>query len=147
MSTGITERNKANAELAGLGYSIKALEKELWQPKVTLYRHTPAYNNSGQMSDDIGTTIKNLPSEPSYIARCARLGQFTFPPSESCICPWCKERKEQGVDVTEEDGATSVVSPLHSKTCEDCGAILQAASSGGLSTKFKYHKERLHSEA
>ena len=91
---GITEFNKMNNELIGLGYSMKYSRE--WQPKTTLYRHKPAYNNEGELTDDIGTSVTNVPGEPSYVLKKAKIGLFAFPPSESCVCRWCKERDWSG---------------------------------------------------
>ena len=90
MVTGITERNKMKTELIGLGYSIQEIDE--WQPKTTLYRHKPAYNVEGNISDEVGTSMSNVPGSPDYTLRKARIGLFKWPPSDKCECKWCRER-------------------------------------------------------
>ena len=90
MVTGITERNKMKTELVGLGYSIQEIDE--WPPKTTLYRHKPAYNTEGNVTDEVGTFVENVPGNPDYVLRKSRIGMFKFPPSDTCECRWCKER-------------------------------------------------------
>ena len=77
-------------ELANVGYSVKQLDE--WPAKAILYRHKPAYNTEGTVTDEVGTFVENVPGSPDYILRKSRIGMFTFPPSEACECKWCRER-------------------------------------------------------
>jgi hypothetical protein len=87
---GITERNRQQNELAGIGYSLKYIDE--WQPKTILYRHKPDYNIEGDIVQDVGSTVKNVPGNPDYVMRKSKIGQFGWPPSDTCECRWCKER-------------------------------------------------------
>ena len=88
----IAERNMQKVELASLGYSLKYIDE--WQPKTTLYRHKPSYNEEGTIVADIGTTTPNVPGSPDYVLKKARIGLFPWPPSETCPCKWCVERNK-----------------------------------------------------
>ena len=94
-------------ELIGLGYSMGYVNE--WQPKTTLYRHKPAYNNEGELTDDVGTSVTNVPGEPSYVLRKSKIGLFVFPPSESCVCKWCSARDWGGT--AEAETVEAVPSP------------------------------------
>ena len=88
----IAERNKQKVELASLGYSLKYIDE--WQPKTTLYRHKPGYNEEGVIVDEIGTTTPNVPGSPDYVLRKSRIGLFPWPPSDGCVCRWGTQRRE-----------------------------------------------------
>jgi hypothetical protein len=94
---GITERNKQKTELAAMGYSLRYIDE--WQPKTILYRHKAAYNTEGTMMEGVGTFIGNVPGTPDYVVRKSRIGLFTWPPSDTCICKWCLERRQPGEPV------------------------------------------------
>lgn len=89
MAIGMQEYNKIKNELTGLGYSMRYVDE--WQPKTRLYRHKAAYNVEGVLTDEVGTYTDNVPGDPRYLLRKAKIGMFGFPPSESCTCKWCKE--------------------------------------------------------
>ena len=120
---GITERNKQKAELAGMCYSLRYIDE--WQPKAILYRHKAAYNAEGTMMEGVGTFIGNVPGNPDYVLRKSRIGLFTWPPSDTCTCKWCLERRQPDepvqqasqdasdaveVDVARESASTASVS-------------------------------------
>ncbi len=136
MVTGITERNKMKVELANLGYSLKYIDD--WQPKTTLYRHKKAYNNEGDVTDDIGTSVSNVPGNPDYVLRKARIGLFPWKPSESCECRWCKD------SYVEPQPEPEVNSDMATKTCELCGFTAEAANLAGASSKLTFHKRKSH---
>ena len=75
---GITERNKMKNELVGIGYSLKYIDE--WQPKTILYRHKPSYFAEGGIADEVGTFIENVPGNPDYVMRKAKIGLFTCLP-------------------------------------------------------------------
>ena len=87
---GISERNRQQNELAGIGYSLRYIDE--WQPKTTLYRHKPDYNIDGDIVQDVGSTVKNVPGNPDYVMKKSKIGQFGWPPSATCGCKWCVER-------------------------------------------------------
>ena len=89
MVIGMQEYNKVKNELRGLGYSMKYVDE--WQPKTRLYRHKAAYNVDGELTDEAGTYVDNVPGDPRYLLRKAKIGMFGFPPSETCRCKWCNE--------------------------------------------------------
>ena len=94
------EYNKVKNELMGLGYSMRYVDE--WQPKTRLYRHKAAYNVDGDLTDEVGTYTDNVPGDPRYLLRKARIGMFGFPPSETCTCKWCNENNETQVAVKTE---------------------------------------------
>jgi len=102
LAIGMQEYNKIKNELTGLGYSMRYVDE--WQPKTRLYRHKAAYNVDGDLTDEVGTYTDNVPGDPRYLLRKARIGMFGFPPSETCTCKWCNENKETQVAVKAEIG-------------------------------------------
>ena len=133
MVTGITERNKMKQELAGLGYSMSYIDD--WQPKTRLYRHKPAYNTDGEISDAVGTYVDNVPGSPDYVLKKSQIGMFPWKPSESCECKWCRE------------GDWSPETPDGSrKFCDVCGLAVEAQNSAGASSKLTFHKRASHPE-
>jgi hypothetical protein len=92
--TNISERNHQKNELASLGYSLKYIDE--WSPKITLYRHKPAYNQDGLIVEEVGTFVKGVPGEPSYVLRKAKIGLFPWRPNEGCTCQWCQARQAEG---------------------------------------------------
>ena len=113
----IAERNMQKVELASLGYSLKYIDE--WQPKTTLYRHKPSYNEEGTIVPDIGTTTPNVPGSPDYVLKKSRIGLFQWPPSETCSCKWCVNRKE-ATEIT----VTSEVVEESSKTTSRKGKVM-----------------------
>jgi len=87
---GISERNKQQNQLANIGYSLRYIDE--WQPKTILYRHKPDYNIDGDIVQDVGTPVKNVPGNPDYVMKKSKIGQFGWPPSDTCECKWCVER-------------------------------------------------------
>ena len=87
---GISERNKQQNQLANIGYSLRYIDE--WQPKTILYRHKPDYNIDGDIVQDVGTAVKNVPGNPDYVMKKSKIGQFTWPPSDTCECKWCAGR-------------------------------------------------------
>ena len=103
---GISERNKQQNQLANIGYSLRYIDE--WQPKTTLYRHKPDYNISGEIVQDVGSTVKNVPGSPDYVMKKSKIGQFGWPPSDTCTCRWCVERAKNqpvGIGVVEDKTA------------------------------------------
>ena len=98
---GITERNRQKNELAGIGYSLRYIDE--WQPKARLYRHKASHNIEGGIADAVGTYMDNVPGNPDYVLRKSRIGLFTWPPSETCTCKWCVERKQAGDRLGSDD--------------------------------------------
>jgi hypothetical protein len=91
----IRERNQQQNELASIGYSLRYIDE--WAPKITLYRHKPSYNQDGLIVADVGTFVKGVPGEPSYVLKKAKIGLFPWKPNESCTCKWCQSRGDEGV--------------------------------------------------
>jgi hypothetical protein len=86
---GITERNRQKDELASAGFTLRYIDE--WQPKTTLYRHKPSYNVDGEMTGDVGTSVKGVPGSPDYVLRKAKIGLFPWLPGNGCTCKWCVE--------------------------------------------------------
>ena len=135
MVTGITERNKMKTELASIGYSLKFIDD--WKPKMTFYRHKPSYNVEGEMTDDIGTSIPNLPGNPDYVARKARIGMLPYPPSDTCECKWCAVGNVNKDKVT--DSGEKVDEMPESATCSECGKVERALTSQAAQMKIRVH--------
>jgi len=93
MATGMTERNKLKNELSGMGFSLRYIDE--WTPKTRLYRHKPSYYVNGGISGEIGSYIDNVPGNPDYVARKAKIGLFPWAPSDTCSCQWCRELKKE----------------------------------------------------
>ena len=132
---GITERNKQKLELANSGFSLRYIDE--WQPKTTLYRHKPSYNTAGEIAEEIGTTVTNVPGNPDYVLRKSRIGLFQWPPSESCECKWCREWVNV---VIEHDTASN----KYSCDSEDCNYVANSASHSGKVNNLRMHKKRNH---
>jgi len=109
MMAGITERNQMKNELAGMGYSLKYIDE--WQPKTRLYRHKAAYNSEGTMMEGVGTFISNVPGNPDYVLRKAKIGLFPWMPGDTCTCKWCLERRQpdEPVQQSSQDAAGTAV--------------------------------------
>ena len=139
MATGITERNKLKQELAGLGYSLKYIDE--WTPKTRLYRHKPSYNVDGDILKELGTYVDNVPGNPDYVKRKARIGLFTWKPGPECECKWCGEsfaKIEASTPKDSGEGAT--------ETCKICGFKMEAKTKFGLGSKVRSHKSKVHPE-
>ena len=133
MVTGITERNKLKQELSGLGYSMSYIDD--WQPKTTLYRHKPSYNTDGSLCDEIGSAIHNVPGNPDYVQRKAKIGLFVWEPSDSCKCKWCNER------------AANAAAPETIKvSCDLCTFEAESTVKQAALNKLKGHIKKLHNQ-
>ena len=87
MAITTKERTVLRGELVGQGYSWNYIDE--WQPKVTLYRHRGLINPNGEVVSPVGTKLGNLPGNPDYVNRKARLGLFPWAPGNACTCKWC----------------------------------------------------------
>jgi hypothetical protein len=83
------ERTELREELVSQGYSWEYIDE--WQPKVALYLHKAKKNPSGDVVNPVGAKLVNLPGNPDYVNRKARLGLFPWPPNDACTCRWCAE--------------------------------------------------------
>jgi|TARA_R100000963_G_C4606087_1_gene78092 hypothetical protein len=131
MVTGITERNQIKEELINLGYSMKYIDD--WQPKTTLYRHREAFNSEGTITDAVGTSVVNVPGNPDYVLRKARIGLFPWEPSESCECQWCVSR---AIEAKEEDKAAGA--------CSHCDYVGNAPTPRGVRSQIADHIKKEH---
>ena len=139
MATNITERNKLKQELAGLGYSLKYIDE--WTPKTRLYRHKPSYSTTGEIMEDVGTYMDNVPGNPDYVQKKARIGLFTWKPSSECECKWCGETFAKTEVLTPKDSGEGAT-----ETCKICGFKMEAKSKFGLGSKVRSHKSKVHPE-
>ena len=130
----ITERNKQKVDLANIGFSMKYIDE--WQPKTTLYRHNPTYNDSGEIVGKVGSPVRGVPGNPDYVLRKAKIGMFPWEPSESCTCQWCDTPTET-IQIVEETSSST-------KTCDVCGFVAEAANAAGASSKVTFHKRKEH---
>ena len=137
---GITERNQQKRDLVNIGYSMKYIDD--WQPKATLYRHKPSYNVSGEVAEDVGSTIKVVPGNPDYVLRKAKIGLFTWAPGESCECQWCAETSTER---SEEPVVSNIVEVQDSKAqaakvdCPVCDYVAEGASLAGARSRLRAH--------
>ena len=99
MAIGTRERIQLRDELTSQGYHWDYIDE--WQPKVTLYRHRALISPSGDVVSPAGTALPNLPGNPDYVSKKTRIGLFTWPPSDSCQCRWCRSSS-----TTEGEGKT-----------------------------------------
>ena len=111
MAITTKERTELRQDLVGQGYHWDYIDE--WQPKVSLYRHRAMISPSGDLVSDVGTKLDNLPGNPDYVSRKARLGLYPWPPGDTCTCRWCAERKPEPLSVApsvekvvEEDRST-----------------------------------------
>ena len=132
MVTGITERNKMKTELAGIGYSLKYIDE--WQPKTTLYRHKPSYYVTGEVAEDVGSTVKGVPGNPAYVLRKAQIGLFPWIPGENCECQWC--------NTVEEPEKADVPESLFK--CPHCKEVITASNAQGAAMKLRTHIKDNH---
>ena len=149
MVTGITERNQMKTELVKLGYALRYIDE--WQPKATLYRHRPAYNDEGKVTDAIGTAVPNVPGNPDYVLRKARIGLFPWMPGEKCECQWCVVAGSEQIEEPALSVGTSTPEPVRAVgtqdgrsrpaqiQCDVCGHVAEGASLSGAQSKLRGH--------
>lgn len=100
MPISTNERTVLREELVSQGYHWEYIDE--WQPKVALYRHLAILSQSGEVVSDVGSKLVNLPGNPDYVAKKARIGLFPWPPSEACNCRWCLGRRGPDEVVTRQ---------------------------------------------
>ena len=102
MAMTTKERTELRTELVGQGYSWEYIDE--WQPKTTLYRH----RERGEVVHGVGAVVSGVPGNPDYTSRKARQGLLQWPPSDTCTCVWCRNRREAStvapVSTTESTG-------------------------------------------
>ena len=125
---GITERNQQKNELANAGFTLRYIDE--WQPKTTLYRHKPSYNIEGEITEDVGTTVRGVPGSPDYVLRKAKIGLFPWPPSESCTCRWCSEGNQVDAvaDSISDEAATQPVATAQGRGTRRMGPHFRVES-------------------
>jgi len=128
-----TERQAERAELVSQGYAWEYIKE--WQPKITLYRHAPLLNMANEVVRPVGTKVENLPGNPDYVMRKARLGMLPYLPGDSCECRWCSARKVN-VEIPVEPEKTE---PQESVTCQDCGEMVHAVTKAGALSRLRVH--------
>jgi len=133
------DRRVMRQELAASGYSMEYLDE--WQPKTTLYRHAPGMTVNGDIAFPVGTEVPNVPGNPDYVIRKARIGMLPYPPNDACTCRWCKER----VTVAEiKDDVTPVTEDY--RCGEDgCDWVATSATESGKKGSLSLHRRRTHS--
>ena len=138
------ERKQLREELVSNGYSWDYIDS--WQPKITLYRHTPGLNENGKVCFPVGTAIPTLPSDTFYRVKKSRIGWLPYPPTDSCECKWCVERAggaevikavkdiADGWEEKQEDGASVVAID-----CQECEYKAEALTQPGALSKLRIH--------
>lgn len=128
------ERTKLREELVSQGYSWEYVDE--WQPKITLYRHAPIMSEQGKVIRPFGSKAENLPGNPDYVKRKARLGMLPYPPSEGCSCRWCVARNANVEPVTDTgEQATKE----ESVACQECGSEVTALTKSGALSRLRVH--------
>ena len=134
---GITERNQQKLELTNAGFSLKYIDE--WQPKTTLYRHKASYTSEGEISQDVGSTLKGVPGSPDYVLRKARIGLFPWKPGDQCDCQWCKESTAKNETVAEDP-----VKDPGTWSCDQCDFVPEAEDKANASSQLRFHKAKEH---
>ena len=129
---GISERNKQRQELVSVGFSMDWIDQG--RTKVTLYRHKASYNAEGNISEDVGSTVKGVPGSPDYVLLKAKIGLFPWVPSESCECQWC--------NTVEEPEKADVPESLFK--CPHCKEVITASNAQGAAMKLRTHIKDNH---
>jgi len=127
------ERTQIREELVSQGYSWEYVDG--WQPKITLFRHTPLMNLSNEIVSPVGSKVDNLPGSPDYVLRKARLGMLPYPPGDTCECRWCVATKVK-VEPSKESEDTE---PQESVMCQDCGEEVFALTKAGALSRLRVH--------
>ena len=139
---GITERNQQKQELVDAGFSLRYIDE--WIPKTTLHRHKPSYYVTGEVAEDVGSTVKGVPGNPDYVLRKAKIGLFPWPPGESCECQWCAETSTER---SEEPVVSNIVEIKDSKAqaakvdCPVCDYVAEGASLAGARSRLRAHSK------
>ena len=129
------DRREMRQELAASGYSMEYLDD--WQPKTILYRHAPGMDVSGEVAFPIGSEVRNVPGNPDYVIRKARIGMLPYPPNDACTCRWCKDRA-----ASKQPKATPAETRCE---VEGCSWVATAATERGRKGSLSLHVRRTHS--
>ena len=133
---GITERNQQKLEVTNAGFSLKYIDE--WQPKTTLYRHKASYTAEGEISQDVGSTLKGVPGSPDYVLRKAKIGLFPWKPGDQCDCQWCKESFVKDETVAEDPVKERVIA------CDQCDFVPESEDKATASSQLRFHKTKEH---
>ena len=129
----LSDRQRMRSELVAVGYSWEYIDE--WQPKTTLYRHTPGLDINGNEVFPVGSAIKGVPGSPDYVLRKSRIGMFPFLPGDTCECRWCSANRVN-VEVTEEP---KIEEPQESVDCQECGEPMYAVTKAGALSRLRVH--------
>ena len=129
---GITERNAQRIELANSGFTMDYIDE--WQPKTTLYRHKASLTVSGEISQGVGTAVRQVPGNPDYVLKKAKIGLFPWKPGSECSCQWCSEV------VAEVEEKPKMLY----KMCDKCDFEGKAKSNSGLYSTMAAHERKKH---
>tara|TARA_R100000808_G_scaffold3201_1_gene11535 strand:- start:1085 stop:1483 length:399 start_codon:yes stop_codon:yes gene_type:complete len=129
---GITERNAQRVELANSGFTMDYIDE--WQPKTTLYRHKASLTVGGEISQGVGTAVRQVPGNPDYVLKKAKIGLFPWKPGSECSCQWCGETFKKDNEKPE----------VFQESCSICGVVVEAKAKPGLISKLKAHKSKTH---
>ena len=136
---GITDRNRQKTELANIGYSLKYIDE--WQPKTILYRHKAMHFDSGDVSHEVGSEVKNVPGNPDYVLRKSKIGLFQWPPSDTCDCQWCTAR------VVEKAKIENEVPQEYRCDIQDCGFDANGKDHAAKLSSLRMHMRNSHEES
>ena len=129
----LSDRQRMRQELVAQGFSWEYVDE--WQPKTTLYRHTPGLDIEGNEVFPVGSAIKGVPGSPDYVLKKSRLGLFPYLPSDTCECRWCIARKVDIEVPTEPVKAETEESVI----CQDCGEEVYALTKAGALSRLRVH--------
>ena len=130
------ERTEIRAELVSQGFSWEYVDE--WQPKITLYRHAAILSESGVIVSPVGTKIVNLPGNPDYVLRKARLGMFPYLPGDTCECRWCVARQVNDPEAELEPEKVAKATEEF-VTCQICNAAVTALTKAGALSRLRVH--------
>ena len=130
----LSDRQRMRSDLVAAGYSWEYIDE--WQPKTTLYRHAPTMSEDGQVISPVGTKVENLPGNPDYVSRKAKLGMLPYPPGEGCECKWCAVHSTHAEPVTETG---EELTPEESVACQECGEEVSAFTKAGTLSRLRVH--------
>jgi len=125
----MTKRNQQKQELISSGFSAQYVDE--WPPKTRLYRHKPSYNSACEITDEIGTSMGNVPGSPDYVLAKRKIGLFPWPPSNECECRWCTERASE---------------ELSSDTCSQCDFQAKGETPQAIASSLRMHMQHRHKE-
>ena len=86
-----------------------------------------------ELGDEIGSAVHNVPGNPDYVQKKAKIGLFVWEPSDSCKCQWCNERS-----------AEASAPEIFKVSCDLCTFEAESTVRQAALNKMKGHINKLH---